>query len=244
MMTVPRGSGDSRGTPERRGPAPGRWSSSISGHGHHAVDNHMTKGSSQPPIKKRLPLPKNVVLLSLIEATELATEDVNSSQHHANATDSPLLKPNHSMIDVEENEEAKIRTGTSLAISDCGTYAVAARDGLDIYPSRPTSVYLGPDEEGEEDVDTLVRFFHLDHKLDFESSDGKGQDDNDIRKDQPPVRLSCGDRAQIVSLEAGWAKLARGYGFVRADGNQLVKGKDAEMHLIRDETKQCSKSQP
>ena len=226
VITIPRGPADNNSnnssTPNRRSQGrTGRWS----GPGHHTVDNQIQKTPPQPPIKRRLPLPKNVVLLSLIEATELAAEDVHSSGHHGTPSDSPLLKRNHSILDVEEDEEeAKIRAGTSLAISDCGTYAVAARDGLEIYPSRPTVVNVGSPEEGEEDVDTLVRFFHLDHKLDVENGQKDGDSSPGEAKDLPPVRLACGDRVQIVSTEAGWAKLARGYGFVRADGNQLVKG--------------------
>jgi hypothetical protein len=38
------------------------------------------------------------------------------------------------------------------------------------------------------------------------------------------LKLCYGDRVQVVSVDGGWAKLARGYGFVRAEKNQLVKG--------------------
>ena len=39
------------------------------------------------------------------------------------------------------------------------------------------------------------------------------------------MRLERGDRVQVVSIEGGWAKLARGYGFVHCPrGNELVKG--------------------
>ena len=63
--------------------------------------------------------------------------------------------------------------------------------------------------------------------LDVENGQNDGEAAQGEPKDHPPVRLACGDRVQIVSTEAGWAKLARGYGFVRADGNQLVKGMDS-----------------
>jgi hypothetical protein len=177
----------------------------------------------QPPIKKRLPLPKNVVLLSLIEATELAAED--AAAVNIKLSDSPLINVNHSMLDVEEDEEAKIKTGTSLAISDCGTYAVVARDGLEIYPSRPSTLQQDAhgDESQSEDVDTLVRFFHLD-KMDVESADPRKESKESGIKQQPPGSLSCGDRVQIVSTDAGWAKLARGYGYIRSERHQLVKG--------------------
>ena len=180
-----------------------------------------TPTKPQPPIKKRLPLPKNVVLMSLIEATELAAENVRNQAQQPSLTESPMLSIPSSILDVEEDEEEKIRAGTSLAISDAGTYAVSAREGLEIYPSCP-DVASGSNHsqtESEEDVDTLVRFFHLENKLD------PSQSPNADNNDAPPARLSLGDRVQIVCLEGGWAKLSRGYGFVRADGQKLVKGK-------------------
>ncbi|KAG7342252.1 zinc finger C3HC4 type domain containing protein [Nitzschia inconspicua] len=204
-----------------------------------------------PPIKKRLPLPKNVVLMSLIEATELAAETVQGREHEPSMNESPMIAA-PSILDLEDDEEEKIKTGTTLAISDCGTYAVAAKDGLEIFPSRPDSLHSPGHEHSEEDVDTLVRFFHMDHMLDLHdggtvgatgsTTDGspsfvtstspsheeaivedKKMEDESPRKDAPPVRLSWGDRVQIVSLQNGWAKLARGYGYVRAGAQQLVK---------------------
>ena len=63
--------------------------------------------------KKRVPLPKNVVLLSLMEATELASEQVNKASggsprglSHANDSERPtMVLPMNSMIDIEDEEE-------------------------------------------------------------------------------------------------------------------------------------------
>jgi hypothetical protein len=74
----------------------------------------------------------------------------------------------------------------------------------------------------DEDVDALVRFFHLDNKAETESVNSKTANPDAGCND--PARLGFGDRVQVVSVEGGWAKLARGYGYVRADRNQLVKG--------------------
>jgi hypothetical protein len=228
--TTPRG--PSQGTPRGHNSSPGaarsQWSSARSG-GNHPRGSAGDFSPPQPPIKKRLPLPKNVVLLSLMEATELATQDVQKkySGSPSNKDSSDMsqqeLQSMGSMVDAEEVEEEKIKAGTSLAMSVAGTYAVAHREGLDIFPSRPTTLVL--EESGslnDEEVDALVRFFHLDNKADNESVNTKaaspGADFND------PARLGFGDRVQVVSVEGGWAKLARGYGYVRADRNQLVKG--------------------
>ena len=168
-----------------------------------------------PPLKRRIPLPKNIVLLSLIEATELATENVQGRDHEPSLQDSPMIKP--SVLDLEVDEEEKIKTGTSLAISDCGTYAVAAKDGLEIFQNRPESLA----QHSEEDVDTLVRFYNRDNN----ASDDKSTDQDELpRKESPPGRLSWGDRVQIVSTQNGWAKLARGYGYIRTGTHRLVKG--------------------
>jgi hypothetical protein len=279
---------------------PGTTSGPFSTTGRGIYNAANANGGSPGPVEplkiaKRTPLPKNVVLMSLIEATEVAAENVQRQNHQPSMSESPMINP--SVLDIEDDEEEKIRASTTLAISDCGTYAVAAKDGLEIFPSRPESL-LSPGIGGgnnsdptEEDVDTLVRFFHIEHKLDLEngtvSRSGSGEggrvsetaaaadtnyvgdgddgeeatervrqqhrvvvpddlpspfnedkkmDDNDadttLRTKSsgggtvtPPGRLSWGDRVQIVSTRNGWAKLARGYGYVRAGHNQLVKGK-------------------
>mmetsp|Transcript_59565 Transcript_59565/g.66648 ORF Transcript_59565/g.66648 Transcript_59565/m.66648 type:complete len:596 (-) Transcript_59565:1263-3050(-) len=173
---------------------------------------------AQPPIKRRLPLPKNVVLMSLIEATELATENVQGQEHKLSLHDSPMVNP--SVLDMDEDEEEKIRTGTSLAISDCGTYAVAAKDGLEILLNRPESLL----QHSEEDVDTLVRFYNKDSTIGVQiDGDDKKTVGEEPRKESSPGRLSWGDRVQIVSTQNGWAKMARGYGYIRAGAQQLVK---------------------
>lgn len=218
-------------TPEdlgQSGRGGGRWSSSA-----RPAGSRSPGAPPVPPIKKRLPLPKNVVLMSLIEATELAAENVRSQEQHPSLEESPNLGITDAILDLDEEEEEKIRTGTNLAISECGTYAIAAKNGLEIYPSRPGSSTPAGHEQGKEDeeVDTLVRFFHLDHKLEIGQSKTQEEDHSTELeyKENAPAKLRWGDRVQIVSTEAGWAKLARGYGFVRADKNQLVKGRWIKM---------------
>jgi hypothetical protein len=229
----------------RKGP-PTNANNTSRGRGH--AGRNGQNAPPTPPIKKRLPLPKNVVLMSLIEATELAAENVQERPHEPSLHESPMIVA-PSILDLEDDEEEKIRTGTILAISDCGTYAVAAKEGLEIFPSRPETLVSPGHEHSEEDVDALVRFFHMDHKLDLNDSnsiktsasqaalsasqsrdegtpvfDAKRTNEESPRKESPPVRLSWGDRVQIVSTQNGWAKLARGYGYVRAGAQQLVKG--------------------
>ena len=202
-----------------------------------------------PPLKKRLPLPKNVVLLSLIEATELATEDATKSEasprtaktevnEQSTAANQPSLLTSSGdansvtmIVDPDDLEEERIRLGTSMAVSVAGTYAVTDPNGLPIFPTRPSRAKTAEDafrkdnsqQTSDEDVDKLVRYFHLDQKMDVESTADELKENR--QKEQPPAQLSCGDRVQVVAIENGWAKLARGYGYVQADDHKLVKGK-------------------
>lgn len=119
-------------------------------------------------VKKRLPLPKNVVLLSLIEATALASENVQPDQ-----AESPIrsiqsveeqmhgIRTMGSILDVEQEEEEKIRIGTSLAVGRAGTYAVAVRQGLEIFTQRPKAMITDDrlSTLADEDVENVVRFF-------------------------------------------------------------------------------------
>jgi hypothetical protein len=186
-------------------------------------------------------------LLSLIEATELASKDARQDysdsprstgihhsdleQEHAPVASNlgasiPALHSIGSMLDVEEEEEEKIKMSTSLAVGVAGTYAVAAKEGLQIFPSRPCTT----DGVDQEDVETLVRVYHLDQK----SSQSADEDDKLNSPVKPgmkdPLKLSYGDRVQVVSVDGGWAKLARGYGFVRAE--RLVKGESDRVHPL------------
>ena len=77
----------------------------------------------------------------------------------------------------------------------------------------------------DEDVDTIVK--SLDRKKGKSPSPTKAKTPrtpDDPNFDSGVLSLSYGDRVQVVALEGGWAKLARGYGYVRVDKNQLVKG--------------------
>lgn len=193
---------------------------------------HHNIGSSPTPparlIKKRLPLPKNVVLLSLIEATELASADVHQqiglknddSIDEAPLTPQPrpdhkaIIQSMHSLDEEDRVEEEKIHLATSLSVGVGGTYAVAAKEGLTIFMKRPIKRAImdnhssgGSGCGAENDVDNLVDDFHRDHM-----------------ESQGSMLLDYGDRLQIVAVDKeGWAKLARGYGYVRADHHQIVK---------------------
>ena len=90
--------------------------------------------------KSRAPAPKNIVLLSLMDATNLVSEraeNFSCCEGPSNET----LKCNSGSSDQsgEEYELEKIKMSTSIAAGTCGTYAVAAKNGLVIAPSPPSS---------------------------------------------------------------------------------------------------------
>jgi hypothetical protein len=170
-------------------------------------------GQQQPPPQKqyvtqRLPLPKNAVLLSLIQASEPARrrqaeepqpdsppvlpqsaseeEGETSSKTTRRVTyekenikyskPSPLFvdslasstnlyadaNPNSSvtgiMIDDHDDEEQKIRVGTYLEGGPCGTYAVAVKSGLLVYPTLFEHTLAAKDEDGmTRNVEELVK---------------------------------------------------------------------------------------
>ena len=199
------------------------WSSVRSGgRGPVLQPRSMDSESRTLSVTRRLPLPKNVVLLSLMEATALTVKDLSPSS-------SPCPVKQSALPDDYDAEEEQIKLGTSIAIGACGTYIVAAQENIHIFPRRPTSTTSIPCESSdsdvseEEDVDTLVSFFHAEQHVDM--CLGRPCLDSNDSKPLSPVELKHGDRVQIVLLEDGWAKLARGYGYIRADAGQIVKGK-------------------
>jgi hypothetical protein len=192
--------------------------------------------------KKRLPLPKNVVLLSLMEATELASEMAQRRSKIDSLVDTSVEEEDEEETNDHEIDEAeKIKLSTSLTIGECGTYLVADKEGLRIYTSSPTNsaeVDTVNEEEislAHQDVNAMVRFFHLDNKVEVswseEESLKKASSDESVDR-----ILKYGDRVQIVSLYDGWAKLARGYGFVRASARQLLKSESVKCCLVTTDT--------
>jgi hypothetical protein len=159
--------------------------------------------TNAPPTKnyvtQRLPLPKNAVLLSLIQASEPARrrhaeeilppvlptslseeEGKDQSLSTTSTTNkggvkynkpSPLFvennatspvsvhfeDPMYSMLD-HDDEEHKIRVGAYLEGGPCGTYAVAAKTGLLVYPTLFEHSLQNDEEDGvSRDVENMVK---------------------------------------------------------------------------------------
>ena len=214
---------------------PGRYSYGggvgVSGGGGHRLNysqqsrqHHAQRGKygqqqqqQRPPPKtfvtQRLPLPKNAVLLSLIQASEPARrrhrEEQDANKFDNNSTGAtaanlpPALPSSHSDDDdtvnnntaaapqsssrvkfhkssplfvdgnaspvstiehmgsmlENDDEEHKIRVGTYLEGGPCGTYAVAVKDGLVVYPTLfEHSLQNAQDMDGvSRDVENMVK---------------------------------------------------------------------------------------
>lgn len=143
------------------------------GHGPGRDDRSKRGGPVRPPpaLKRRLPLPKNVVLLSLIQASEPARwgteveaprtprgEENEGATPVAGVVASSAPLRNSTMGSTPDDEAHKIRVGTHLEGGACGTYAVATKSGLLVYPSL--FEHALPGEGGgdlDRDVEKLVR---------------------------------------------------------------------------------------
>ena len=192
---------------------------------------------SKKKTSERVPLPKNVVLLSLMEATEYTSE---SAEHASQAA----VSKSASHDENDEDEEDRIRHNLTVCTSSCGTYAVATKKGLTIYATRPKSSNpaspsnVDMDSSGHDslvlmnidrDVQRIVNSTPTRKKKGKRLEDAIDENGNispDHNKEESPsMTLHYGDRVQVVSMSSGWAKLARGYGFVYCEqGSELVKG--------------------
>jgi hypothetical protein len=206
--------------PPGGGPLPSDWARGRATQNRAGPPNRSnTNAPVPPPAKKRLPLPKNVVLMSLMDATDIASAPQPTQPTDSSSPTSRIAE--NTAEDDQEYEEQKIRLSTWLARSGCGTYVITDKEGSHVYPSKPTEDEDSARGSENEDVDAMVRFFYLENKMPVL---GRGLEDASVGE-LPPVKLSKGDRIQIVSIDDGWAKLARGYGYVRAGRGQLAKGK-------------------
>jgi hypothetical protein len=130
----------------------------------------------------------------------------------------------------EQDEMEKIKWSTSIVTGVCGTYAVACRQGLIILPHRPdTSVdpMEGTQRQSSNPWDNEVNsFIQSASSTDSRTVKDRGQNKTSNRNLIEQMKLSYGDRVQVVSMMEGCAKLARGYGFIECkNSTDLVKGK-------------------
>lgn len=143
-----------------------------------------------------LPIPKNVVLLAMLEAAERQTMmaasvmDISQDDIEEDAISG--------QDEGEEGEVKRIIAGLDTMTGPCGTYAVREEVGLAVLPQDPR-------RRSHEQV-------------------------RDPAESRDPFMIERGQTVQVVDIQNGVAKLARGMGFIVTGESQLVKG--AYIHII------------
>jgi hypothetical protein len=149
----------------------------------------------QPYLQEPLPLPipKNLVLLGMIESAEMQAQLRKNAQ---------CMHPNDDASNApEEDDEPKLDRSVVIEAltSSCGTYAVRENEGLAVLPFDPNR---------EHHVDSM-----------------KGsEEEKKVEEPREPFSIEAGKTIQVVSVDEGVYKLARGTGYIVASSNQLFKG--------------------
>lgn len=161
------------------------------------VHNNINEISERSIVPKpiRLPLPKNMVLMSLIESSEMTK--VSSYK-----TPQTIMLSSGFKGDNNEEEDDRILMGTDMTTSTCGTYVVRKKQGLKLVQQITEDQICPVDSSWKTDVDSIMK------NASHESS----------------TVINYGDRVQVVNIVDKWAKLARGYGYVYLENvSDLVK---------------------
>jgi len=173
-----------------------------------------------PPMEQvPLPIPKNLVLMTLIESAQessfkLREKSKSSILYGLDDDDDDYdgLKPYESGDDDDDVDRSiKFLSGTF------GTYVVKEKYGLDLIPTEITissgaSSYIGHRSSLLCGSDLEAKDRTYSHSIpDFDLYDG------------PRKLLVYGELVQVVYFESDIVKLARGRGYVQASNTQLVK---------------------
>jgi hypothetical protein len=222
-------------------------SSSSSGGGRYSpaplTPPHPSMGSSPPHpstvTKVLFPIPKNLVLIAMMEAARSAQKpalldgDLDTSEQVPFIDDSSL-----NQNDGDEFDLKRILTGVATLSGSCGTFVVKAKEGLSILPSIPDIQGILPTIPDVQDpAPPRAAVTAGDSKLTVADLNISGDDHHHPARPileeghsspldilEPPLRLEQGQTVQVVTFDDGYAKLARGMGFVKAKHNELVKG--------------------
>jgi len=91
------------------------------------------------PTTEPLPLPKNLVLLALMESSAVASAVNKQSSCNACTSNNDNDNDNEGSASAYDSEDdyAKVQAGVEIINGTCGTYVVADRAGLVVLPSKP-----------------------------------------------------------------------------------------------------------
>jgi len=154
--------------------------------------HHQSAAPASPvkaPEPVALPVPKNVVLLAMLEAAERQTMMAASVM---DISQDDIEDDVSGQSEDEDGEIKRIIAGMESLTGTCGTYAVREEEGLVVLSQNP-------------------------HRR----SHDQARDHNESRD---PFIIEKGQTVQVVDVDSGVAKLARGMGYIVAGESQLVKG--------------------
>lgn len=137
-----------------------------------------------------LPIPKNVVLLAMLEAAERQTMMAGSIMDISQED-----MEEDAITGVGEDEETEVKriiAGMESLTGPCGTYAVRDEEGLAVLSQNPR-------RQNHEQVRYPTEY-------------------------REPFTIEKGQTVQVVDIDNGVVKLARGMGYIVAGESQLVKG--------------------
>ena len=167
----------------------------------HSIPNQ-TLLPQPPPVSQEpiaLPLPKNLVLLDMIESAERQARILKEASDNLDETEDRSDSEVPSDVPLDATFAKIATTGA------CGTYAVRDPAGLAVLPFDPNKQHNHNDTPPYDD-----------------SSPGEEKKTEETRE---PFSIESGSTVQVVGVDEGVYKLARGSGFIVASVNQLVKGK-------------------
>lgn len=190
--------------------------------------------------KRRYPLPKNVVLMSLMETITKSGETEQKAMRLLTS-----IQNRQSTSDDDYEEEINTNVVVSLASKVCGTYMVSYDEAISVFalkkepkPSPQVKPVQKAKKKSKED-----KFFRI-SKASKTSKTRNVLDEVDLNTDNqyrqnnlknvhqttPIDTLYHGDRVQVINIIDNWAILARKKGIVAID--KLIKGESSLSVLI------------
>lgn len=191
------------------------------------------------PARVRATLPRNIVLLELMDAAveQHQYSTSNHGPHNEHGGASMVLMDDGNTIESivgerETDNEQVVLNSIEVLASSCGTYVVREQNGLTVY-SVSTMCVQGPDVGDEMNIYSSKKNRRAEGRM-GECGLKLGKRRGRIRKKCSNMNnlipspqttvLKHGQKVQIVNGKDGVYKLARNQGVIFADSTQLVKG--------------------
>jgi len=185
-----------------------RYNNNRNHHQHHqASPQSGFIGAGVAAVEIPLPLPKNQVMMALMELSSFTSKD----QKETNLVD----ESDSASSDMYEDEDALVFDGIESLAGQCGTYVVRDRNGLVVQLQHPSKTGNNNESTEEEEYDDLMLKM-TDSSASFLTAKSNAADLEDIT-------VGYGQKVQVVDCVDGVFRLPRNRGFIAANNSQLVK---------------------